>query len=80
MFALTGLLGALYETLSDGSFSAICAEVGNAKFEARNPKQIPMTKIRMTETVTHLSVLNIGEHWSICALNLSRVSDFGIRI
>jgi hypothetical protein len=41
--------------------SAICGEIENPKFEARNPKQYPMVQIQMTKTVgLWVSVLNIG--------------------
>jgi hypothetical protein len=41
--------------------SAICGEIENSKFEARNPKQYPMVQIQMTKTVgLWVSVLNIG--------------------
>ncbi|HSV98967.1 MAG TPA: hypothetical protein VLI39_02260 [Sedimentisphaerales bacterium] len=48
----------------------------NSKSEIRNPKQIQMTEIQMTETLSPLrnSVLNFG-FWSFVL-----VSDFELRI
>jgi hypothetical protein len=58
-------------------FSAFCGEVENPKFEARNPKQVPMIKIQMTKP-DELAPDFCFEHWSISSWNLFRISDFDI--
>jgi hypothetical protein len=45
----------------------------------RNPKQYKMTKIRMVQTKGGAAFLGFG-HWNIGYLNLSRISNFEIRI
>jgi len=61
-----------------GDFSAICGEAENPKSEARNPKQCQMIQIQMTNIMGPDGCC--FENWSICILNLFRISDFDIRI
>jgi hypothetical protein len=60
------------------NFSGICGAVENPKPEARNPKQYPRPKIRMTKTVE--GPLSCFEHSSFLVSSLFRISDFHIRI